>query len=211
MIARRRLLAGLPAFATALALRPARPRAAEALPPPAEPIARLNAALLAAMHAGPATPFARRAAALRPVVVAVFDLPVILRNSVGPRWGDFPAATQADLLAAFTDFTVASWTANFDSFSGERFEVSPTLRAVGADQVVESRIIPATGEPTRLDYQMRQTPQGWQAVDVLVDGAISRVATQRSDFRALLAAGGADRLLAMLRQKAAAMAAGSAS
>lgn len=202
MIARRTLLAGLALLPMAGA------RAQAALPAPAQPIARLNAALLAGMQAGTATPFARRAAALRPVVEQVFDLATILRNSVGPRWADFPQPTQDALLAAFTDFTVASWTSNFDSFAGERFEVSPTLRAVGADQVVESRIIPPTGDPTRLDYQMRETPQGWRAVDVLVDGAISRVATQRSDFRGLLADGGADRLLAMLREKAAAMAAG---
>lgn len=201
---RRAALAGL----LALAATPAR---AEALPAPALPIARLNAGLLAAMHAGAATPFATRAAALRPVVEQAFDLATILRNSVGPRWRAFPAATQAELLAAFTTFTVASWTANFDSFGGERFEISPTLRQVGADQVVESRIVPAKGAPTRLDYVMRDGAAGWQAVDVLVDGAISRVATQRSDFRSLLAGGDPAPLLATLRRKAEALAAGAAS
>jgi phospholipid transport system substrate-binding protein len=208
MIARRALLAGLTGLA-ALAV-PAAARAA-ALPAPAEPIVRLNAALLAAMHAGATTPFAARAATLRPVVEQVFDLPTILRNSVGPRWPDFAPASQAELLDAFTAFTVASWTANFDTFNGERFEVLPALREVGADEVVESRIIPASGDPTRLDYVMRSGTGGWRAVDVLVDGSISRVAIQRSDFRSLLASGDPAPLLAMLRRKASAMATGSAS
>jgi phospholipid transport system substrate-binding protein len=36
---------------------------------------------------------------------------------------------------------------------------------------------------------------------VLADGAISRVAVQRSDFRALLAKGGGQALVASLKQK----------
>lgn len=206
---RRRALAGL-VLAGLFTQLPAPVWAAD-LPAPAEPIARLNVALLAAMKAGKGTPFATRAAALRPVVLQVFDLPIILQRSVGLHWSAFSATVQAELLAAFTDFTVASWTANFDSFNGEHFEVSPQTRAVGADQVVESQIVPKTGDPTRLDYQMRQGANGWQVVDVLVDGAISRVATQRSDFRALLAGGDPAPLLAMLRRKAAALAAGAAS
>jgi phospholipid transport system substrate-binding protein len=53
----------------------------------------------------------------------------------------------------------------------------------------------------KLSYVMRQTPAGWKAVDVLADGSISRVAVQRSDFRALLANGGSPALVASLEQK----------
>ncbi|MBN8890913.1 MAG: hypothetical protein BGP12_15335 [Rhodospirillales bacterium 70-18] len=185
------------------------PAHAADLPAPAQPIVALNAALLAAMRAGAATPFATRAATLRPVVERVFDLPTILRNSVGAaRWSGFAPAVQQELMEAFTRFTVASWTANFDSFNGERFEVRPELRQVGADSVVQSNIVPTTGTPTRLDYVMRDTGGTWKAVDVLVDGAISRVATQRSDFRSLLSGGDAAPLIAMLQSKAVALATG---
>ena len=50
---------------------------------------------------------------------------------------------------------------------------------------------------------MRQTPSGWKAVDVLADGAISRVAVQRSDFRTVLAGGGGAALVAKLERKVA--------
>lgn len=200
MIARRSLLLSA-CLGCALAPAVARAQAAAIAP-----IRAFADGLIAAMKAGHAVPFAQRAAALRPLVLAAFDLETILKVSVGVKWSGFPAATQADLLAAFTDFTVASWVANFDSFDGETIEVAAETRPVGADKVVSTRIIPRQGDATRLDYVMREA-SGWRAVDILVDGAISRVAVQRSDFRTLLAKGDAA-LLASLRGKAAELAGG---
>ncbi len=177
---------------------------------PATPIAALDDALLAAMRAGRAMPFAQRAAALAPVIQRSFALEAILRASVGPSFASLSPADQSALLAAFTDYTVASYVANFDSYSGQRFTIAPQTRAVGAEQVVSTQIVPAQGAPTRLDYVMRQGPAGWQAVDVLVDGSISRVAVERSDFRSLLG-GGVARLIASLRAKTARLASGSPS
>jgi phospholipid transport system substrate-binding protein len=61
----------------------------------------------------------------------------------------------------------------------------------------------ANKAPLRLDYVMRRGPAGWQAVDVLTDGAISRVAVQRSDFRGLLTSGGVSALAEGLGRKVA--------
>ena len=71
----------------------------------------------------------------------------------------------------------------------------------GADRIVVPRSSPAAGD-MRLDYVMRESGNGtWRAVDVLLDGSISRVAVQRSDFRKILASGDADALIASLRRK----------
>jgi phospholipid transport system substrate-binding protein len=175
---------------------------------PAVPIAQLNDALLRIMRLGQGTPFAQRAAVIRPVIEQVFDLPQILRISVGPRWNSFPPAEQTKLLEVFTRYTVASYVANFDSYNGQRFEILPQTRAVGADQVVTTRLVPRSGEATRIDYQMRRTSTGWRVVDVLVDGSISRVAVQRSDFRSLLAGGGPERLISSLERKVASLQSG---
>ncbi len=42
-----------------------------------------------------------------------------------------------------------------------------------------------------LGYRMRQAGSTWKMIDVLFNGAISQLTTQRSDFAATLAAGGA--------------------
>lgn len=173
------------------------------------PIQRLCDALLAVMKAGSGTPFAQRFAMLAPVVDSAFNLPVILQVSVGAAWSTLPSDQQAALQAAFRRYTIASYVNSFDNFSGQRFEVSPDTRMVAnGEQVAQTRIVASSGESHALDYVMRQDGGTWKAVDVLADGSISRVAVQRSDFRRLLASGGAQALMASLENKTADLSAG---
>ncbi len=173
--------------------------------PAVAPIQRLVDGLLQVMKAGSAgTPFQQRYATLRPVINSVFDLPQILRESVGPTWESLPADQQALLREAFETYTVSSYVNSFDAFNGQQFIVHPDTRAVGNDRVVRTEIIPRSGDKHVLDYVMRDNG-GWKVVDVLADGSVSRVAVQRSDFRRLLAKGGAPALAESLRTKSAAL------
>ena len=163
------------------------------------PIDQLDAGLMTAMKNG-STPFQQRYAALAPIVDSTFNLQQILQTTIGLKWASIPADKQKELLAAFRAFTIASYVSNFDSDSGTTFRILPETRAVGADKVVESEIVPKDGDPTRMDYVMRQSPTGWQAIDILEEGTISQAAVQRSDFRSLLA-DGPDKLIGSLTAK----------
>jgi phospholipid transport system substrate-binding protein len=167
------------------------------------PIEALNAGLAQAEKTGKA-PFQQRFDALAPVVDHAFNLSQILQTIVGLRWSQIPADQQAKLLAAFRAFTVSSYVSNFNAGS-DSFKILPETRTVGSDTVVETQIVPPAGDPTRIDYVMRQGPAGWQAVDVLQQGTISQAAVQRSDFRAELNNGGAPALIDSLQKKVAAM------
>jgi phospholipid transport system substrate-binding protein len=170
------------------------------------PVENLDAALLAAMKAGRSTPFAQRYAALAPVIEQTFDLTAVLAASIGLSWSAMPSDQQAQLLAAFRRYTVASYTANFDNYTGQTFQLAPEIRSLGnGEVVVQTEIYAADGSSNKLDYVMRNTSSGWKAVDVLADGSISRVAVQRSDFRHLLNNGGASALLAGLQSKVASL------
>jgi phospholipid transport system substrate-binding protein len=205
---RRRTVMALGALVPlAIAGMPFRARAQPASGPLA-PVQILDDGLLAVMRAGRGTPFDTRMQMLIPVVQRAFNLPAILQASVGPRYASFSPQTQADLLNIFIQFTAASYAANFDSYNGERFEVSPETRKSGSDEVVTTKIIGSGGESNRLDYVVRANGGTYQIVDVLLDGSISRVAVQRSDFRSVLAGGDATPLIGMLRNKVASLAAG---
>jgi phospholipid transport system substrate-binding protein len=174
---------------------------------PKQPVDELYVALRAAMRAGRATPFKQRFDQLAPVIDRTFDLDAILQTSVGLRWPSLDAGSRQTLAAVFRAFTIASYTANFDTDNGEKLEVLPRTRAAAAETVVESSLVPANGDPVRIDYLVRQGQgaQGpvWRIVDVLLDGSISRVAVQRSDFRSLLASGSPVPLIDSLKRKVA--------
>jgi len=193
---RRRTVLGLALSALALAL----PRVAAASDITA-PIEQLDAALLQAMKAGKAAQFQRRYDILAPAVTRAVDTDAILQVGVGAGWTALAPVQQAALKAAFQRYSVASYVANFDEFSGEKFELYPP--AAGANPVVKVKIVPAKpGDETHvLGYSMHQTPTGWKAFDVTADGSISQVAAQQDQIRSLMRSGGAAGLLARLQQK----------
>ena len=197
-IGRRRWLRGaLATIGTAVAL----PRA-KADPAAVSPIQELCDHLLDIMRAGQATPFPQRFATLAPVIDRAFDLPAILQLSVGPSWSSLAPDQQASLLTAFRRYTVANYVNSFDNYNGQRFDVSPDTKSLpNGEQLAQTKIISSSGDLHELDYVMRRGGRAWKAVDVLADGSISRVAVQRSDFRRLVARGGAQALIESLNQK----------
>jgi phospholipid transport system substrate-binding protein len=175
---------------------------AEADPGAVQPIRQLSDGLLRIMRAGSGTPFPQRFQMLTPEVDHAFDLLAVLQLSVGPSWSTVPPEQQTALLNAFRRYTVANYVNNFDNYNGQRFDVQPDTKSLpNGEQLVKTKIVSGSGESHELDYVMRRTTSGWKAVDVLADGSISRVAVQRSDFRRLVARGGAQALIQSLNQK----------
>jgi phospholipid transport system substrate-binding protein len=200
-LTRRAFLLATTGSAVAIAMAVIRPAWADTTAPLDQPLHDLYAALETAMRTGHTTPFSQRFDALAPVVDEVFDLRTVLKVSVGLRWDNMDADVKTRLLDAFRRFTVATYVASFDKYDGERFQILPGTRDAGADRIVGTEIVSGSGEHVRMDYVMRADNGTWRAVDVLLEGSISRVAVQRSDFRKILASGDADALIASLRRK----------
>jgi phospholipid transport system substrate-binding protein len=187
-----------------LALLVAAPLIAVAATPESTPIATLDAALIATMKAGSANAsFQSRYAALDPIVKQTFNLPVILQNSVGFLWSTVPAAQQQQLAVLFEQFTVASYVNGFGGYGGQQIQILPEERPLGDKKIVESQIVPSDGSaPVRLDYVMAEGAAGWQITDVLLNGTISKVAVQLSDFSSLVNEGDANQNFGPLRRRA---------
>jgi len=172
------------------------------------PIEQLHAGLIQIMKAGKTVSFRQRYATIAPIIGLTFDLEAILRQVIGPGWAALPVDQQAALWDAFKRYTIASYVANFDDYAGQRFEILPNVVAAGSDRVVRAKIVSSSERTHELAYVMRQISAGWRIVDVLVDGSISRVATQRSEVRSVLADGGGTGLLANLQRKTAELSGG---
>jgi phospholipid transport system substrate-binding protein len=175
---------------------------AHAESPAIAPVQQLTDGLLRIMKAGRATPFSQRFDMLAPVIDKTFDLTAILKASVGAAWDTLPRDQQATLLKSFRRYTVASYVNGFDK-DNEHFVINPDPRTDGDQQIVRVQIVPDSGDDYKLDHVMQRGPMGWRVVDILADGAISRVAVQRSDFRQLMRHGGAEALAQSLDTKSA--------
>jgi phospholipid transport system substrate-binding protein len=199
-LTRRALLVAATLSITVGAMGCARPAGAATNGPLDLPLRQLYAALESVMRTGHATPFSQRFDTLAPVVDQVFDLETVLKVSVGLRWDSMDPDVRTRLLKAYRRFTVATYVANFDTYDGEQFQILPGVRTSGADRIIGTEI-GNSSHRLRLDYVMRGGNDTWRAVDVLLEGSISRVAVQRSDFRKILANGDGGALIGSLRRK----------
>lgn len=138
---------------------------------------------------------------LKPVIEKSFGLPEMLRAAVGPKWASLSPTDQSLLLAAFERKTVAEYASNFNGFSGEKFVVEPAAKPRGTDKIVQSKLVTAS-ETIPFGYRMRQVGGAWKVLDIYLNGSISQLATQRSDFAATLDKSGAAGLAKQLNAKA---------
>jgi phospholipid transport system substrate-binding protein len=204
MITRRAILAAGAALAVSLSGFDTK---AAATPP-----STLNSfydALLSVMKDGQKLGFEGRQQKLVPVIARAFDLPLMTRLVVGLQWPNLSPDEQRQLVAAFTEFSVATYASQFDDYDGERFEVDPKAApAPGNDVIVKTKLVQSSGEPVQLDYLLRQEQGEWRIIDVFLSGTISQLAARRSEFTAILREQGASGLIAVLKEKTKALATG---
>jgi len=156
--------------------------------------------LLTTMKDGRTLGQSGRNARLAPVVDRVFDVPFMTRLAIGPSWATFSPAQQQQLTEAFRHYITATYADRFDSYSGQQLQVTGE-RPYNADFIVQTRIVKSDGETTTLNYLMRQNQGSWKISDVYLDGTISQLAVQRSEFYSILRRDGIDGLVMTLNRK----------
>ena len=158
-------------------------------------------ALLSTMKNGRVLGQSGRFTLLEPVIVRTFDIASMVRLAIGPTWAGLTSAQRQQATESFGRYISATYADRFDSYAGQKLEVSgeqPALSGV----IVRSQIIKANGDLVEVDYMMHRGSDGWLISDIYVDGTISEVATRRSEFAAILKNEGIDGLIAALNRKA---------
>lgn len=157
--------------------------------------------LVDTMKTAQRTPVKARYDRLEPAIRSTFDLPAMTRIAVGPTWTTLTPDDQRALVDQFGRFTIATYAARFDGYSGERFDVAAATDARGANRVVHTTLVRVSGDPVALNYLVRPGDDGWRAIDVYLSGTISELASRRSEFGAVLKSGGAAALIDSLKAR----------
>jgi phospholipid transport system substrate-binding protein len=156
--------------------------------------------LLTTMRNGPTLGQTGRYGRLAPVVDRVFDVSSMTRLAIGPTWATLAPAQQQQLIEAFRHYIAATYADRFDSYSGQQLQVTGE-RPYNADVIVQTKIVKSDGDTTTLNYLMRQNQGSWKISDVYLDGTISQLAVQRSEFHSILRREGVDGLVMALNRK----------
>jgi phospholipid transport system substrate-binding protein len=175
---------------------------------PPKVVEELYAVILDCMKNAEKLGFQGRRERLTPAIEKAYNLPLMARLSVGPDWQKLSPEEQKRVTDGFKQLTISTYAGRFDGFSGEKFEVEPAVQDVqGGNKIVQSRIITSKGEAIQLNYLMRPA-NGWQIIDVFLKGTVSELATRRSEFSSVLRRDGAEALVKLMHEKAAAEAKG---
>ena len=158
-------------------------------------------ALLSTMKNGRILGQSGRFTQLEPVIRRSFDIASMTRLAVGPSWAGLTDAQRQQVTESFGRYISAIYADRFDSYAGQKLEVTGEQPAASG-VMVKSQIIKAGGEPVKVDYMMRRSGDNWLISDIYLDSAISEVATRRSEFAAILKNDGIDGLIAALNRKA---------
>ena len=158
-------------------------------------------ALLSTMKNGRILGQSGRFTQLEPIIRRRFDVAAMARLSVGPSWASLTDGQRQQMTESYGRYISAIYADRFDSYAGQKPEVTGEQSAPSGI-MVKSQIIKANGEPVKVDYMMRRNCDSWLISDIYLDGAISEVATRRSEFTAILKKDGIDGLIAALNRKA---------
>ena len=158
-------------------------------------------ALLSTMKNGQTLGQSGRFTQLAPVIRSSFDIASMTRLAVGLSWAGLTEPQRQQVTESFGRYISAIYADRFDSYAGQRLEVTGEQPAASG-VMVQSQIIKASGEPVKVDYMMRRSGDYWLISDIYLDGAISEVATRRSEFAAILKNDGIGGLIAALDRKA---------
>ncbi|ARN82059.1 ABC transporter substrate-binding protein [Methylocystis bryophila] len=190
-----------PLIAAIVALLISAPAFGESVDPAASRVNGFYDVLLSTMQQGKELGLKGRYEKLAPVLSKTYDLSSMTKTAVGSSWSEFTPEQQRELVKAFTRMTIATYASRFDDFSGEQFDVGQAVDQPNGNRIVKTHIVQSNGKTVALNYLMHKSGAEWKIMDVYLDGAISELATRRSEFGAILKSGGPDALISSLTRQ----------
>jgi phospholipid transport system substrate-binding protein len=134
------------------------------------------------------------------VVYARVDFDTLSRLVLAQNWKTLTEAQRTDFVREFKQHLALSYGKNVDSYRNERVAILSEREEARGDWTVKTKIVRGGPDDIAVDYRLRQTDGTWRIIDFIIEG-VSLVSNYRSQFQEIMAHGGAERLLELLRDK----------
>jgi phospholipid transport system substrate-binding protein len=134
------------------------------------------------------------------IVYAHFDFDVLSRLVLARNWNQLNAAQQKEFVEEFKKHLSLTYGKNVETYNGERAVITGERAEARGDTTVKTKVVRPHADEILVDYRLRQENGRWHVIDVVIEG-VSLVANFRSQFQEIIANGGAEHLLQLLREK----------
>jgi phospholipid transport system substrate-binding protein len=188
------VLAGL------LALIPRMPSAASS---PRDVVREMSDAVIAVLQEKSLSADAKREK-IRGIVQGYVDFPTMARLVLARNWAGLTDAQKAEFIEEFKRHLSVTYGKNVESYNNEKVQITGDRDEGRGDWTVQTKILrPQGGADIFVDYRLRDLNGEWKVIDLIIE-RVSLVSNFRSQFQDVMANGGIERLLQLLREKNAA-------
>jgi phospholipid transport system substrate-binding protein len=187
--------------AVALVLTLGRPSAATDTP--TQVVRKLSDAVIAVLQEKSLSADQKRAQ-IRDIVKGYVDYETVSRLVLARNWRSLTDEQKKQFVEEFKQHLAITYGKNVESYHDEKVQIVGDRDEGRGDWTVQTKVIRAGGGADILvDYRLRQEDGEWKLIDLVFE-RVSLVANFRSQFQDVMANGGIDRLLRLLREKNAA-------
>ena len=150
------------------------------------------------------TPGPARQADIQRVLQTNFDLPYMGQQALGANWNKASEAERTRFLKAAETAEARAYSERFGQYGGQTLTVGKVSPRANGLFIVDSQLSQTSGQPIKLQWEVRDAGRGPRITDVKVEG-VSMVMTRRSDFNSYIQShgGSVEPLIAELESRAA--------
>jgi len=170
---------------------------------PSEVVDRFHEVLLSVMKTAGSTSVTARYKELKPEMEKAFNLPFMIRITVGSSWNRASEQQKSELIEAFKRMSVGTYAYRFNGYSGQIFKTLKVRTGPKGTRLVDTRIENPNDDSVTITYVMGKFGDKWKIIDVLLDRGISEMAVRVSEYRSILRSRGVGALARALSKKAA--------
>ncbi len=137
------------------------------------------------------------------VVLSSVDFPALSKLVLARNWPKFSPTQQQEFVQEFQRHLSATYGKRLDEYRNETVQITGDRPESNGDWTVKSIIVRGGGgSDVTVDYRLRQTDGQWKIIDFIIE-RVSLVANFRAQFQDIVANGGPEKLLALLKEKTA--------
>jgi phospholipid transport system substrate-binding protein len=175
------------------------PQTAAAAESPRQVVESLTNAVLVVLRDGGLSDDEKRRR-IEEIAYATIDFSTVSRLVLARNWKRLSPPQQDEFVHEFKRHLSVTYGDNVRNYKDETVSVVGDRAEARGDWTVQTKVNRPTAEDVLVDYRLRQRDGRWQIIDVIIEG-VSLVSNFRSQFQEIVANGGPERLLELLREK----------